>query len=452
MQLALIILGIFYLYLFIDIARLLKSRINKEYLRHAWKKTAIWLIVYQWVVLLIVYLAIIFEISFASGIYLLTAVQLFIGLAILLTTISNLKRIQPRVITDVAADKDLPTLTVCIPARNETEDLHECLQSLVASTYPKLEILVLDDCSQERRTSEIIRGFAQDGVRFIAGKTPPDKWLAKNYGYDQMADEANGELLLFCGVDVRFEPQTLTQLVKQQLHNKTSMISVLPKNILKPGSAIGQSLIQPSRYAWELTLPRNFVNRPPVLSTCWLISRDKLESVGSFDAISRKCVPESYFAKGAMKDKQSYLFLASDSNIGLTCVKSIAEQRSTAIRTRYPQLHRRPELVSLVSIAELTQLILPFVILPVALLGGHVILAALSALAVLFNLAAYSLIVNLTYRRFVLSGLFALPLAAIYDICLLNNSMWQYEFGKVIWKDRNICVPVMQVIPKLPKV
>lgn len=447
----LIILAIFNIYLLIDIGRLLKGRINKEYLRHAWKKTAIWLIVYQWMVLAIAYIAIKLEITFTAGVYLLAMMQLFFSLAILLTTAVNLKRIKPRVISTSIADNDLPTLTVCIPARNETEDLHECLQSLVASTYPKLEILVLDDCSQERRTSEIIRGFAQDGVRFIAGKNPPYKWLAKNYGYDQMADEANGELLLFCGVDVRFEPQTLTQLVMQLLDGKKTMISIMPKNMLKPGPTIGQSLVQPSRYAWELTLPRNFVNRQPVLSTCWLISRDKLESIGGFDAISRKCVPESYFAKNAMNDKQGYLFIASDSNIGLTCVKSIAEQRSTAIRTRYPQLHRRPELVSLVSIAEFAELIMPFVILPAALLGGHVILAVLSALTVIFNIATFSLIVNLTYRRFMPSGLFALPVAAIYDICLLNYSMWQYEFGEVIWKDRNICVPVMQIIPKLPK-
>jgi hypothetical protein len=30
--------------------------------------------------------------------------------------------------------------------------------------------------------------------------------------------------------------------------------------------------------------------------------------------------------------------------------------------------------------------------------------------------------------------------------------MWQYEFGEVIWKDRNICIPIMQVVPELPKI
>ena len=53
------------------------------------------------------------------------------------------------------ADKDLPSISVLIPARNETEELHACLDALVASDYPKLEILVLDDCSQERQPQKL---------------------------------------------------------------------------------------------------------------------------------------------------------------------------------------------------------------------------------------------------------------------------------------------------------
>jgi hypothetical protein len=47
-------------------------------------------------------------------------------------------------------------------------------------------------------------------------------------------------------------------------------------------------------------------------------------------------------------------------------------------------------------------------------------------------------------------GFLAFPFAAIYDICMLNYSMWQYEFGEVIWKDRNVCIPIMGVTDKLP--
>jgi hypothetical protein len=38
----------------------------------------------------------------------------------------------------------------------------------------------------------------------------------------------------------------------------------------------------------------------------------------------------------------------------------------------------------------------------------------------------------------------------VAELVLGLTSMFKYEFSTVIWKDRNICIPVMHVIPKLP--
>jgi len=78
--------------------------------------------------------------------------------------------------------------------------------------YPKLEIIVLDDCSQNKHTPEIIRSFAHDGVRFIQGEHPKPTWLAKNQAYDRLAQESSGEFILFCGVDVRFSQTVCVKL------------------------------------------------------------------------------------------------------------------------------------------------------------------------------------------------------------------------------------------------
>jgi hypothetical protein len=44
------------------------------------------------------------------------------------------------------------------------------------------------------------------------------------------------------------------------------------------------------------------------------------------------------------------------------------------------------------------------------------------------------------------------PFAVLSDVIMLHYSMRQYEFSEVIWKDRNICIPVMRAFPNLPKV
>ncbi|HUY85136.1 MAG TPA: glycosyltransferase family A protein [Candidatus Dormibacteraeota bacterium] len=438
------------LYRMVNLLRLVKDRIQVDYLYHAARRTSLWLIGLQLVVFVFARLVAFYQISALSPFYWLAGAQVLGGLVLLASTSRHMRTTKPPKITATYTDHELPDLTVAIPARNETLDLEACLQSLVASRYPKLEILVLDDCSQTKRTPEIIRAFAQDGVRFIAGQTPPGHWLAKNYAYSRLAAEANGELFLFCGVDVRFEPDSLTLLVKTLLQKKKSMISVLPRNSLPKRQNIFRLLVQPNRYAWELALPRRLLKRPAVLSTCWLITRQSLRQAGSFEAVSHKIMPESYFARQAAADSDGYSFLRSD-GMGIRSLKSFDEQLATAIRTRYPQLHRRPEIVALVGLAELGILLWPLIILIAALFGRVWPLAALSGLAYLIETVLYGTIMNLTYRKNFFGKAWLLPLAILQDIAILNYSMWQYEFRQVIWKGRNVCVPVMRAETKLPQ-
>jgi len=444
------LLFIISLYRIINLLRLLEGRTQADYLFQVARRSSLILIASQIALLAIAGLSRSYGVSGIVWWSLLAAGQLAAACVIIASTWRHLRTTLPPLIDAAYADHDLPSLTVAIPARNETDDLELCLQSLIQSNYPKLEILVLDDCSQNRRTPEIIRGFAHDGIRFIAGKEPPLQWAPKNYAYQQLVEQANGELVLFCGVDTRFEPDSLRQIVEILLVKHKAMLSLMPKNLAPTKRRLTSLLVQPTRYAWELALPRRFLNRPPVLSTCWVITRQALASAGGFKAVSRNHTPESYFAKYAAGHDDGYSFLQSDPSIGLTCAKTLAEQRSTAIRTRYPQTHRRPEVVMILSLLELAILIGPFGLFVGSILANSWALAAISLLAATGQVAAYSLVVRLTYRQFVPASFWLLPFATLLDIAVLNYSMWQYEFGLVEWKNRNICIPIMHVTKQLP--
>jgi glycosyltransferase involved in cell wall biosynthesis len=439
-------------YRVVNLARMAAGHVQEDYLFHTSRRTSLWLIGGQAAVAAAAALSRHAGIGTAEWRGLAAALALAGAIVILISSIRNMRAaLRPR-LTRAFTDKALPALTVAIPARNETEDLEECLQSLISRTYPKLEILVLDDCSQDKRTPEIIRGFAHAGVRFISGSEPPKSWLAKNFAYDRLADEASGDVLLFCGVDVRFKPGSLNELVKILLQGRQSMVSILPRNALPKGGGLPAWFMQANRYAWELSVPRLLVRRPPVLSTCWLITRQALDKAGGFEAVRRKGIPVSYFARSAARAHRGYSFLRSDAAMGISSAKAADNQRATAVRTRYLQMHRRPEVTALISLGELAVIILPFALLVTALIAGERLTAGLSALSIIAGVAAYSRVFNLTYRRFMLRGLWLLPLAALYDVWLLNYSMWLYEFREVIWKGRNVCIPVMRAIPKLPSV
>jgi hypothetical protein len=436
------------IYRVISLLRLVRARMHAKYLRRATRHASLWLIGGQAIVILVWDWSVWARISTYHLWLALTYSVCVCAIVLLASTIRHLLRTRmPIVSSNIVPSHDLPTLTVAIPARNETDDLERCLTSLVASNYPKLEILVLDDCSQNRRTPEIIRSYAHDGVRFIQGRVPEDNWLAKNQAYQQLLEEANGELLLFCGVDIEFAPNSLRALVLAMLDKKKTMVSIMPKNTLRDaGFPFGATLIQPIRYAWELALPRKLFRRPPVLSSCWVARRDMLTAAGGFAAVSRSIVPESYFAR-VSTIHDGYSFMQSNEATGIVSNKSFVEQQSTAIRTRYPQVHRRVELVMLLTVSELVGVILPYALFFVGLFG-HLSpqLLSISAATIIMLTVTYVLIVYVTYRALLVRAIWMPFFAIVADVILLNYSMFRYEFSEVVWKGRNVCIPVMYAV------
>jgi len=436
------------LYRAFNVVRVVEGRMHEAYLRVATRRTAPFLMGLQLAVVVAWWAWNRWHGDGSWLWYILTALQCFAGLVFLLSIRRRLSHTAWPTRLAAMSDDELPTISVAIPARNETEDLQQCLETLIASDYPKLEILVLDDCSQNKRTPEIIRGFAHDGVRFIQGDEPSDVWLAKNQAYERLATEASGDFILFCGVDVRFSSQSLRDLATVMVSKHKEMLSLLPRRDDTAGVAFAQAM----RYWWELAPPRRLFLRPPVLSTCWIISRKMLEKSGGFKAVARSITPEAYFAKRATQD-DAYSFMRSSVALGIASMKTSSEQRATAVRVRYPQLHRRPESVAVVSLAELAFLVVPFI---VAIIGFWVHIGIvphiLAIVASLLLIAAYTSIARTTHTVPTPVSLVVFPLGILFSIGLLHYSMWRYEFSTVEWKGRNVCVPAMHVIPHLPKI
>ncbi len=430
--------------------RVMQQRMHEKYLRRSTRRTSFTLVAAQ---------VLLGSLWFVWNYYNLAthplwtiggAVQLIVAIVLLASTARSLNRTLPRPVKKAYTDASLPSITVAIPARNETDDLQECLNTLIASDYPKLEIIVLDDCSQLKRTPEIIRSFAHDGVRFVQGAEPSETWLPKNQAYQRLAQEASGEYIVFCGVDIRFEADTLRKLITALLVRRKSMISVLPQAVRARGNSF--AIVQAMRYWWELVPPRRLFRRPPVMSSCWVISKRSLKKAGGFEAVTRSIVPEAYFAHHLI-GQDEYSFLRSDALLGVTTVKTSAEQRATAVRMRYPQLHRRPEQVLATVLLETIFLLAPFVLA----IGGfwwHIGLAThiFAAIAAGLLVISYVLMTDATNVNSAWWSLVGFPIMIVNDLGLLHYSMWRYEFSDVEWKGRNVCIPTMHVVPHLPKI
>lgn len=439
---SLVLIAVFRL---LNLFKLAKINIHHKYLANVTRRTSYVLAGLSLVILLLAQSTSPFTTSEAINI--LAVSQFAVALLTLAVTSKNLQKTKHHLAKHFYSDKELPTVTVAIPARNETDDLASCVRTVLANDYPKLEVLVLDDCSQDR-TAEIIRDFAHDGVRFIKGNPPEDRWLAKNQAYEKLAQHASGEIILYCGVDVRFGPQAIRSLVSSMLTKDRLMMSVLPFRI---GGGVNTSLIQPLRYWWELALPRRLFNRPPVLSTCWLINRKYLKKLGYFNGVSHNILPEGFFAREAVKSDK-YAFIRADEHLDVKTVKSVEEQFQTAIRVKYPLIRKRPEHTLLLVFGEFVFLLLPIVFAASWFFTGISITSIFGLIASIMLVSTHYLIMSASHPFHSTLAIFNYPFAIITEIVMTIVSMYKYEFGIVDWKGRNVCVPAMHVIKRLPRI
>lgn len=438
---------IIYIYRSINVLRIRAARMHPRYLQLATLRTSVWLIGLQTVAGGAYLYEVSYGLPYGAIAGWLLAATLLGAMAMMLTVRRRSRMTHLHSDLHPIVSKDLPTVSVLIPARNETDELQSCLATLTASDYPKLEILVLDDCSQNSRTPEIIRQFAHDGVRFVQGSEPSTTWLAKNHAYNTLAAAASGDILLFTGVDVRLETESIRRLVTYMLNHDTAMVSTLPLNTLSPGR---MPLLQPMRYGFELAIPDRIRRTPPVLGSCWLITRRAYGKVGGFSAVSRMIIPEEFFARSVHATGR-YAFLIGGNQYGVHSAKKAISQRDTAVRTAYPRFRRRPEYVALAGSLFVLMAGLPVATIITAVSTGAYVVHAAAALAVIIIISStYGRVLMYMYDRSTLTDKLGLLPALVAMVATMHYSMYRYEFDEVIWKGRNVCIPAMHVVPKLP--
>jgi hypothetical protein len=107
-----------------------------------------------------------------------------------------------------------PRVSVVVPCRNEARGVEEAMSSLLAQDYPNLEIVAVDDRSEDD-TGAILDALAAKDARLtvLHVEDLPRGWLGKNHAMNEGARRASGGWLLFTDGDVVFEPTALKRSV-----------------------------------------------------------------------------------------------------------------------------------------------------------------------------------------------------------------------------------------------
>jgi len=143
-------------------------------------------------------------------------------------------------------------VSVLIPARNEARDILPLLESLKEQDYQNLEVIVLDDQSEDE-TYAVCKEFCETDKRFrtIKGKKLEKKWLGKNYACHQLAKEANGHYLIFIDADEIVQDGLINNTINRMEVNKLHLLSLFTNQIML---SAGEKIVVPMMHFILLNL------------------------------------------------------------------------------------------------------------------------------------------------------------------------------------------------------
>jgi glycosyltransferase involved in cell wall biosynthesis len=128
-----------------------------------------------------------------------------------------------------------PRLSVVIACRNEEAAIRQALSSVLAQDYPLLEIIAVDDRSEDA-TGAILRDLAARDPRLRVARvdTLPAGWLGKTHALERGAAQVDGEWILFTDADVVFAPEALRRAVAWAVREGLGHAVALP-HFVAPG-------------------------------------------------------------------------------------------------------------------------------------------------------------------------------------------------------------------------
>jgi glycosyltransferase involved in cell wall biosynthesis len=337
-----------------------------------------------------------------------------------------------------------PTISVIVPMRNEARNVTRCLRSLLGLRGTGLEIVVVDDQSEDDTFAQASRIAGNDHrVRILRGQDLAAGWVAKNWALHQGTRAARGEWLLFVDADVLLHPDAALRAVAEADSRGLGLLSLSPR---QECGGFWERVIQPLVFAMlgdRYDMPA--INDPstPVAAAngqFLLVRRTVYDALGGHAAVKDRVVEDVALAE-TVKRRGVPLYFANTTTLASTRMydgfRALWYGWSKNLFTLLGSDHRttwRAIALQLVwPLAGVT-----FVIALGSVVAGHDrwVSAALTGGMALLLLATFERRDGVTLgpasRHIVVS-----PLAhAVFALMIFNSWYWHTVRGTVWWRGR----------------
>jgi len=177
------------------------------------------------------------------------------------------------------------------------------VSSILSTTYPRLELIVVDNASTDATVDAARGAAARDArVRIVANSPLPEGWFGKQWACATGAAAARGDLLGFMDADTWQAPDLVTRAVNAMRARGSDLLSVAGMQEL---GSFWERLIQPQIFA--IMLQRfggtELVNRSRNASQkiangqCIWMRRDAYETLGGHAAVKHEVAEDLALAQ-----------------------------------------------------------------------------------------------------------------------------------------------------------
>lgn len=341
----------------------------------------------------------------------------------------------------------LEPVSVLIPARDEAAAIEKTCQAILASEGVTLELVVLDDDSQDE-TAAIVRRMAthDDRIRLVSGRPLAGGWCGKQHACSQLAEAARYDHLLFLDADVSLKPDAIRRTLGFLQASGGSLVSGFPRQLT--GTPVEWLLLPLIQYVLLGFLPLWISRRsmkPSLAAGCgqlFLTRRADYEQAGGHAAIRESLhdgikLPRAYRRAGLATD----VFDAADIaecrmyTRGVDVLSGLSKNATEGMAT--------PQAVVPATILLFGGQVLPSLLLAMGLAVGWIWqafspLAFAAIVGAVFSSLATRLVEAVRFRSSMLSGL-AHPVAILLFLGIQWFGLVRRAVGfKATWKGRSL--------------
>lgn len=190
--------------------------------------------------------------------------------------------------------KNLPPVSIIIPARNEEVNIERCLLSIVNQNYPNFEVILIDDNSNDN-TVQKARSLQRkikpkfQNLKIIELKSKPEDWTGKTWASEKGLLSSRHNVLLFLDADCYYAENCIYFAISEMISKELDVVTGYPFFVLKDfWSKVSIPLWKLMSFTFQDDA--SHVNDPKssvayLMGCFFMIKRHALIGIGSFSSV-----------------------------------------------------------------------------------------------------------------------------------------------------------------------